>query len=247
MKAAGNILQRVRELAVQSANASNSPGDRQAPAAGSHPTRLRARPHLANHRIQRHQLLDGTFGTQQFQVGANANQTIMAATANLRTNQYGNNQVVGSGADAQAASTNAAAFGTNGAQPCRARSRPAGRPARADCPRPGAQQRLCRHPGRRRCRQHHQPRRPGPTARHAQIPVAGAPAGPACQHALRRLCHARLRPGHAARVRQPRPDLRTRGPGPRLLAHGWRVSPPAFAAANSSTTASATTSSPPGR
>ncbi len=31
-------------------------------------------------------LLDGTFGTQQFQVGANANQTIVAATANLRTN-----------------------------------------------------------------------------------------------------------------------------------------------------------------
>lgn len=32
------------------------------------------------------------FGTQQFQVGANANQTIIAATANLRTSVYGNNQ-----------------------------------------------------------------------------------------------------------------------------------------------------------
>ncbi|MCO5111210.1 MAG: flagellin, partial [Burkholderiaceae bacterium] len=42
---------------------------------------------------------DGTFGTQQFQVGANANQTIVAATANLRTNQYGNNQIIGTGAD----------------------------------------------------------------------------------------------------------------------------------------------------
>jgi len=51
-------------------------------------------------------LLDGTFGTQQFQVGANANQTIVAATANLRTSVYGNNQNVasnGSGIGAQAA------------------------------------------------------------------------------------------------------------------------------------------------
>ncbi len=39
-------------------------------------------------------LLDGSFGTQQFQVGANANQTIVAATGNLRTNVYGNNQNV---------------------------------------------------------------------------------------------------------------------------------------------------------
>ncbi len=44
-----------------------------------------------NHRIQRPSLLDGTFGTSQFQVGANANQTIVASTANLRTTVYGNN------------------------------------------------------------------------------------------------------------------------------------------------------------
>ncbi len=31
-------------------------------------------------------LINGTLGTLQFQVGANANQTIVAATANLRTN-----------------------------------------------------------------------------------------------------------------------------------------------------------------
>ena len=62
-------------------------------------------------------LLDGTFGTQQFQVGANANQTIVAATANLRTSVYGNNRVAGSGADSviYAPDTQVdVSFGTNG-------------------------------------------------------------------------------------------------------------------------------------
>ena len=114
MKAAGDILQRVRELAVQSANASNSAGDRQA--LQQEVSQLVSELDRISQTTEFNgaKLLDGTFGTQQFQVGANANQTIVAATANLRTNQYGNNQVVGSGAAAQAASTNAAAFGTNG-------------------------------------------------------------------------------------------------------------------------------------
>ena len=62
-------------------------------------------------------LLNGSFGTQQFQVGANANQTIVAATANLRTSVYGNNQV--SGTDAAGVSPTAtlaagAAYASNG-------------------------------------------------------------------------------------------------------------------------------------
>ena len=64
-------------------------------------------------------LLDGSFGTQQFQVGANANQTIVAATANLRTSVYGNNQNVssaGAGVSAAAAATSIPANGvTSGA------------------------------------------------------------------------------------------------------------------------------------
>ncbi len=55
LKASTDILQRVRELAVQSANASNSAGDRQALQAGSGAAGVRAGPHLANHRIQRPQ------------------------------------------------------------------------------------------------------------------------------------------------------------------------------------------------
>ena len=114
LKASGDILQRVRELAVQSANASNSAGDRQA--LQQEVSQLVSELDRISQTTEFNgaKLLDGTFGTQQFQVGANANQTIVAATANLRTNQYGNNQVVGSGAAAQAASTQATAFGTNG-------------------------------------------------------------------------------------------------------------------------------------
>ena len=114
LKASGDILQRVRELAVQSANASNSAGDRQA--LQQEVSQLVSELDRISQTTEFNgaKLLDGTFGTQQFQVGANANQTIVAATANLRTNQYGNNQVVGSGAAAQAASSQATAFNTNG-------------------------------------------------------------------------------------------------------------------------------------
>ena len=106
MGSAGNILQRVRELAVQSANASNSAGDRQAlqQEVGQLVAELDRISQTTEFNGQK--LLDGTFGTQQFQVGANANQTIVAATANLRTSVYGNNQNVasnGSGIGAQAA------------------------------------------------------------------------------------------------------------------------------------------------
>ena len=109
MKSAGDILQRVRELAVQSANASNSAGDRQAlnQEVGQLVSELDRIAKTTEFNGQK--LIDGTFGTAQFQVGANANQTIVAATANLRTNVYGNNQVVASGTGATAT-----AWGSNG-------------------------------------------------------------------------------------------------------------------------------------
>ena len=120
MGGAGNILQRVRELAVQSANASNSAGDRQAlqNEVGQLVAELDRIAQTSEFNGQK--LLDGTFGTQQFQVGANANQTIVAATANLRTSVYGNNQVQAAGgaatlAAAGANSTTAGTVAINGA------------------------------------------------------------------------------------------------------------------------------------
>jgi len=106
---AGELLQRIRELAVQSANASNSSSDRQAlqDEVGQLTQELDRIAVTTN--FNGKAMFDGTFGTANFQVGANANQTISASTANLRTNQYGNNQVISSGAAASAT-----AWGTNG-------------------------------------------------------------------------------------------------------------------------------------
>ena len=114
LKASGDILQRIRELAVQSANASNSAGDRQALQAevGQLVSELDRISKTTEFNGTR--LLDGSFGTQQFQVGANANQTIVAATGNLRTNVYGNNQVNASGTQAAAGTGAVGAFGSNG-------------------------------------------------------------------------------------------------------------------------------------
>jgi len=108
LKASTDILQRVRELAVQSANATNSAGDRQALQAevGQLVSELDRISQTTE--FNGSKLLNGTFGTQQFQVGANANQTITAATANLRTAVYGNNQLQAAGADGVLA-----AFGAN--------------------------------------------------------------------------------------------------------------------------------------
>ena len=108
LKASSDILQRVRELAVQSANATNSASDRQA--LQSEVGQLIAELDRISQTTEFNgtRLLDGSFGTQQFQVGANANQTIIAATANVRATAYGNNQVQAAGGVATLA-----AFGSN--------------------------------------------------------------------------------------------------------------------------------------
>ena len=90
---AGNILQRIRELAVQSANATNSAGDRQAlnQEVGQLTAELDRLALTTEFNGQK--LLDGSFTSAQFQVGANANQTIVATSSNFRTNTYGNYRV----------------------------------------------------------------------------------------------------------------------------------------------------------
>ncbi|MEQ1882004.1 MAG: flagellin, partial [Burkholderiales bacterium] len=93
LEAAGNILQRVRELSVQSANASNSASDRQA--LNSEVTQLISElDRIAQTtEFNGQKLLDGSFGSSVFQVGANANQTITATTANFSATKYGNYRV----------------------------------------------------------------------------------------------------------------------------------------------------------
>jgi flagellin len=106
-----SILQRVRELAVQAANATNSASDRQA--LNNEVGQLTAELDRigSNTQFNGQNLFDGTFGTAVYQVGANANQTISAASINARTTAYGNNQVASSNAAGIAAV--AAGFGAN--------------------------------------------------------------------------------------------------------------------------------------
>jgi len=89
----GNILQRVRELAVQSANASNTASDRQT--INQEVTQLVAELDRFSTQTQFNgkTLLDGSFASATFQIGANALQTITATTANFRTTNYGTNQI----------------------------------------------------------------------------------------------------------------------------------------------------------
>jgi flagellin len=118
LQTSGDILQRIRTLAVQSANDTNSTADRNALQAEVSQL-LSEFDRVANTtQFNGLNLLNGDFSKTQFQVGANANQTIVAATANLRANTYGNNQVSGTGAAGVAPTATVAAlstaFGTNG-------------------------------------------------------------------------------------------------------------------------------------
>ncbi|MES2070375.1 MAG: flagellin [Pseudomonadota bacterium] len=87
----GTNLQRIRELAVQSANGSNTATDRAA--IQKEVGQLISEMDRTSQTTEFNglKLLDGSFGTTSFQVGANAGQTITATTANFRTNGYGNN------------------------------------------------------------------------------------------------------------------------------------------------------------
>ena len=82
-------LQRIRELSIQSANSTNTASDRKA---------LNAEVNQLIEEIQRvgvstqfngQNLLDGSFQSAQFQVGANANQTINIGIAGSTTNLLG--------------------------------------------------------------------------------------------------------------------------------------------------------------
>jgi flagellin len=88
----GNNLQRIRELAVQSANATNSASDRNA--LNAEATQLiseitRVAGQTAFNGVN---LLDGSFANQDFQVGANANQTIrVGSISDSRATALGSN------------------------------------------------------------------------------------------------------------------------------------------------------------
>jgi len=88
-----NILQRLRELAIQSANDTNSASDR---------TSLQAEVNQLKQEITRiantttfneRKVLDGSLINAQFQVGANANETISFAIASAKAEDLGSNEI----------------------------------------------------------------------------------------------------------------------------------------------------------
>jgi flagellin len=99
----GDMLQRMRELAVQSANATNSASDRGALQAEVSQLRSEIGRVADQTSFNGRKLLDGSFNGATFQVGANANQTIsVASVADVKTSALGR---VSSATDAVAITT----------------------------------------------------------------------------------------------------------------------------------------------
>ncbi|MFT6918671.1 MAG: flagellin [Cognaticolwellia sp.] len=89
MQGSTDILQRMRELALQSANGSNSSDDRDAmqkevSALQSELTRIADTTSFGGQK-----LLDGSFGSKNFQVGANANETISVTMSDTGADAIG--------------------------------------------------------------------------------------------------------------------------------------------------------------
>ncbi len=96
-----NILQRMRELAVQSANDTNSSSDRSSLQAEVNQLQQEMTRIADTTSFNGKKLLDGSLTTAQFQVGANANQTISFGINSAKASDLGNNALE---------STNAAAL-----------------------------------------------------------------------------------------------------------------------------------------
>jgi len=84
-----NLLQRARELAVQSANDSNSASDRSS--LNSEVSSILAELDRLATTVQfnNRKLLDGTFSGAQFQIGANANETVSFSISSVNTADLG--------------------------------------------------------------------------------------------------------------------------------------------------------------
>ena len=108
LSTASDLLQRIRELAVQSSNSSNSSSDREAIQSEVSQLTSELDRIATTTQFNGQNLLDGTGGTLNYQVGANAGQSIQATTANFRTTNYGDNRVAAASAQVSGAAATAA-------------------------------------------------------------------------------------------------------------------------------------------
>lgn len=89
LNSASTMLQRVRELAVQSANDTNTAADRKDLQAETGQLLSELDRIATTTQFNGRNLLDGSLGSSTFQVGANAHQTITSTTSSFRTSVYG--------------------------------------------------------------------------------------------------------------------------------------------------------------
>lgn len=89
----GDLLQRIRELAVQSANGTNTATDRASLNAEVAQLSAELDRFAVTTDFNGKKLFDGSFGTAAYQIGANANEVLTTTTANFRTNAFGSYQI----------------------------------------------------------------------------------------------------------------------------------------------------------
>ncbi|APV51415.1 flagellin [Betaproteobacteria bacterium GR16-43] len=114
----GQLLQRMRELAIQSANSTNSASDRSAIQSEVNQIKDELNRVASTTTFNGLKILDGSFQNQGFQVGANANQTIGVSIAGVAATDLANYSVSGVSTSAnqgtgQAAAAAAALPGAN--------------------------------------------------------------------------------------------------------------------------------------
>ena len=114
MQESTNILQRMRDLALQSANGSNSASDREAlqKEVGQLQTELTRIADTTS--FGDTQLLDGSFGTKSFQVGANANEVISLGLSSIKASDIGTKRYDLNGTTAGLGEANALAADATG-------------------------------------------------------------------------------------------------------------------------------------
>jgi flagellin len=113
MQESTNILQRMRELAVQSANGTNSAEDRNALQAEVDQLKAELTRIADTTTFNGKKLFDGSFGTQSFQVGYQANETISVTIGDARAATLGSYTMVADGSITGNVVTGAAANGVS--------------------------------------------------------------------------------------------------------------------------------------
>ncbi len=114
MQESTNILQRMRDLALQSANGSNSASDREALQKEVSQLQTELTRIAETTSFGDTQLLDGSFGTKSFQVGANSNETISLGLTSIKAADIGTKRYDLNGTTVGLGEANALAADTTG-------------------------------------------------------------------------------------------------------------------------------------